>query len=124
VIHFVAYDTPVTQGSHTAVISKSTGQAFVKAQGEAKLKTWRDCVKSAAREAMVDSGLMSFPLEGPVLLAVTFTVYKPKNRPKTRLSWPEGKKDDIDKLLRAVMDACTAAGVWTDDGQAQGACST
>lgn len=116
VLHFAAYDTPVTQGSATAVISKSTGKPIYKPQHESGLNTWRDAVKKAAREA-IDLSSDPYPLEGPVVLAVTFTLYKPKSRPKTRPTWPEGKKDDIDKLLRAVMDAMTAAGVWKDDGQ-------
>jgi Holliday junction resolvase RusA-like endonuclease len=116
VLHFVVYDSPVTQGSAKAVVSKSTNQPIYKPAHEKELGTWRDAVKKAAREAIeaTDGG---YPLEGPVVLAVTFTLYKPKNKPKTKPSWPEGTRQDLDKLLRAVMDAMTAAGVWKDDGQ-------
>jgi Holliday junction resolvase RusA-like endonuclease len=124
-LHFVAYDEPVPQGSKVAVVSKSTGKAFVKDQSEKSLHSWRDVVKTAARDA-IDAQVRRYedaewhpvyPIEEPVVLAVTFTVYKPKSRPKTRVTFPDKAKDDIDKLLRAVMDAITAAGVWKDDGQ-------
>jgi Holliday junction resolvase RusA-like endonuclease len=45
----------------------------------------------------------------------TFTLARPKSAPKAR--WAPDKKPDIDKLLRGLLDACTAAGVWVDDAQ-------
>lgn len=110
------YDTPRTQGSKVPFISKSTGKPGMKEQLGNDLKTWREAVKSAALEAKASS-VMPFPLEGPLIFGVTFTLYKPLSAPKRKPSWPMGKKNDVDKLLRSTFDALTAAGVWHDDGQ-------
>jgi hypothetical protein len=56
------------------------------------------------------------PLEGPVILAVTFTLVKPKSAPKTKVTWP-CKKPDLDKLLRSTCDGLKAGGAYADDAQ-------
>ena|SRR5215475_6766657 len=99
-----------------AFISRSTGRAAMKEQLGADLKTWREAVKTAATDAMtLVSG--DYPLTGPLVAAVTFTLYKPTSAPKRKPSWPTGKKKDVDKLLRSTFDALTASGIWEDDGQ-------
>lgn len=118
----IVRDKPVTQGSKVAFISKSTGKPGMKEQLGADLRTWREAVKSAARDAMevhLDATLfkVQYPLQGPLVAAVTFTVYKPASAPRRRPSWPTGKKNDVDKLLRSTLDAMVAAGVMVDDGQ-------
>lgn len=57
----------------------------------------------------------TWPLEGPVKLAVSFTLPRPKSAPKWRL-WPD-KKPDLDKLVRAIGDALTQSGAISDDAQ-------
>lgn len=117
----VVYDTPRTQGSKVAFISKSTGKAGMKEQLGNDLKTWREAVKSAALDAMADPVMGGapggYPLTGPLVASVTYTLYKPTSAPKRKPSWPMGKKNDLDKLLRSTFDSLTAAGVWGDDGQ-------
>lgn len=118
----IVRDKPVTQGSKVPFISRSTGRPGMKEQLGADLKTWREAVKTAAREAIEAHQTASalevlYPLTSPVVLGVTFTLYKPSSAPKRRPTWPMGKKNDVDKLLRSTLDALTAAGVWTDDGQ-------
>lgn len=44
------------------------------------------------------------PMDGR--LAVTIYTYQPDNR-----------RRDLDNVLKALLDACTAAGVWRDDSQ-------
>lgn len=112
----VVYDTPRTQGSKVAFISRSTGRAGMKEQLGDDLKTWREAVKSAALDAMARFP-GAYPLTGPLVASVTYTLYKPQSAPKRKPSWPMGKKNDLDKLLRSTFDSLTAAGVWGDDGQ-------
>lgn len=78
------------------------------------VKTWREDVKAAAEKAIADTGHVRF--EGPVSVRMIFTVQKPKSRPKTRRTWPDGMPD-LSKLVRATEDALTAAGVWRDDAR-------
>ncbi|RZU30472.1 endodeoxyribonuclease RusA [Blastococcus saxobsidens] len=57
-------------------------------------------------------------LEGPVSVAVVFTFDRPKSAPKSRRVWPVTRSSgDVDKLLRAVLDALVDAGVMRDDSQ-------
>jgi Holliday junction resolvase RusA-like endonuclease len=100
---------PVPQGS-----MKSVGPGRMIHSNAATLRPWRDTVAWQARAAMSDAGLTE-PLEGPVEVHATFTLARPKSAPKAR--WAPDKKPDIDKLLRGLLDACTAAGVWVDDAQ-------
>ena len=74
-----------------------------------KTKPWR--------QAIIDACLASdFAMaEGPVSLEVAFYLPRPKSAPKS-VQQP-AKKPDLDKLVRAVCDALTAAGVWRDDSQ-------
>lgn len=113
----VVHDTPKTQGSKVPFISKSTGRAGMKEQLGEDLKTWREAVKTAAVDAMAAADPGVYPLTGALIFAVTFTLYKPVSAPKRKPTWPMGKKNDLDKLLRSTFDSLTAAGVWGDDGQ-------
>lgn len=108
----VIHDNPVPQGSHFAVVSKTTNKAFVKSANEKKLKTWRDSVRDAVVEARGEAP----PLEGAVLLAVTFTMHKPVSRPKYKFTVPQ-TKPDLDKLLRSTMDGLTVGGAYRDDAR-------
>jgi len=80
------------------------------------LKVWREAVKAAAIDAMA-AAPGEYPLAGPLVASVVYTLYKPVSAPKRKPSWPMGKKNDLDKLLRSTFDSLTAAGVWNDDGQ-------
>lgn len=111
-ITIVVHDKPEPQGSHVAVVSKSTGKAFVKRANEKNEKTWRSAVRDAVVKAMDGRP----PLEGPVALAVTLTLPKPVSAPKRKPVWP-WKKPDCDKLLRSVFDGLTAGGAYRDDAQ-------
>jgi Holliday junction resolvase RusA-like endonuclease len=79
-----------------------------------RTKPWQELVQWAALDAMVPHRHL-FPLRGPLAVTIVFTVPRPKSLPK-RVLWPTAKRD-LDKLLRAVFDALTAAGVIQDDGQ-------
>ena len=59
----------------------------------------------------------SFAQYVPVRVDLLFTVPAPKNLPVHTVVYPT-KIPDLDKLVRAVYDAITKAGVWHDDSQA------
>ena len=81
-------------------------------ESSAKVKPWREAVKSAALQVRGDR------LEGAVEVAVCFTFDKPKSAPKRRRTWPVTRSSgDVDKLLRSTFDALTDAGVFKDDSQ-------
>jgi len=52
---------------------------------------------------------------GPVVVSLCFGLL----RPKTSSEPFPGKRPDIDKLTRAVLDSLTDARIWRDDGQVQ-----
>lgn len=90
------------------------------------LRPWRSTVTMYARQAMAAKQEMGFPLTGPVTVVMDFTFARPKAHYGTGRN--EGKvKDnaplyhpsvpDLDKLIRAVHDGMTDAGLWVDDSQ-------
>jgi crossover junction endodeoxyribonuclease RusA len=99
---------PAAQGS-----MRSLGPRRMVHSNADKLHPWRDSVAWQVRQGMADAGLE--PFEGPVAVAATFTLPRPKSAPRSR--WAPDRKPDIDKLLRGLLDGCTAGGVWTDDAQ-------
>lgn len=87
------------------------------------VKPWRESIRSAALDAMGDNWT---PHTDAVSLMATFRMPRPKGHYGTgrnelllRPSAPRQHivKPDLDKLLRAVLDALTSAGVWRDDSQ-------
>ena len=73
------------------------------------VKPWRVDVAWRAREAFLT------PFDGPVKLELEFVMPRPKSTPKK--STPAAiKRPDLDKLVRAVMDAITRV-VVVDDSQ-------
>lgn len=78
------------------------------------LPAWRKAVTVAAREVADDEGWAT--TAGPVRLEVIFYLDRPSTVSQTKRPFPI-KPPDIDKLVRAVCDALTDAGVWEDDGQ-------
>ena len=104
--------TPVPQGS---MVATKTGKLYH--QNSAKLKSWRlDIMQSFASELPSD-----WDKNGAVQVNCDFVFDRPKNHmgaKGVRPSAPMCKmtKPDIDKLLRAVLDALTGV-VMLDDSQ-------
>ena len=97
---FFAEGDPVSQGS----MSVFKGRAVH--SNNAKLKAWRTIVNQAAAEA----GMKPLPL--PVSVNLKFHL----KRPKTVNRAVPSVKPDLDKLVRAVLDAMTGVG-YDDDSQ-------
>ncbi len=95
--------TPVPQGSKTAFV---VGGRAVLAEANKRLKPWREHV---ARVARAQAG--GFEFTGPVAVTLLFLFERPKSVKRALPS----VKPDLDKLVRAIFDGLTAAGVWTDD---------
>lgn len=100
--------TPVPQGSKKAyVVGK---RAVVVDDNAAVLKPWRAAIKVAAVEAWAGRPAMR---DEALVVTCDFRLVRPKSVRRER----PHKKPDVDKYLRAVMDALTDAAVWGDDGQ-------
>jgi crossover junction endodeoxyribonuclease RusA len=104
-----AYCTPQPQGSARAFIRN--GRANITSDNK-KLKPFRSEVTSCAIDAM--QGHMMFAKHAPVKLYITFLFRKPESVSKKR-TFPV-VKPDLDKLLRATLDALTGV-VFHDDAQ-------
>lgn len=121
ILDFAVYGKPEQQGS-----VKSWGKGRYADTNDKNLRPWRADVSVAAVDAIRalgnDSGVPAgdaepaFPLGGPLAVVCEFTVRKPTTAPKSRVTYPD-KRPDLDKYLRAVLDALSAAGVYRDDGQ-------
>lgn len=102
------YGRPAPQGS-----KKSVGNnRFIEASKY--LPAWRKAVKEAAIAAVADSGWET--LQGAVRLECVFYLERPATIKLSARPLPI-KPPDISKLLRAVEDSLTDAGVWGDDSQ-------
>jgi Holliday junction resolvase RusA-like endonuclease len=113
--------TPAPQGSKSAYVVN--GRA-VMTESSKKVKPWRQDVKQAARDALPDIGWNAYT--GPVELAITFYMPRPKAHYRTGRHAHELRPDapsyvdkmpDLSKLVRSTEDALSEARVWGDDRQ-------
>ena len=85
------------------------------------LKPWRASVAAYAAEAMRRDGVQT--ATGPCAVTIHATFGRPKAHYRTNgelKDWAPSlvvTKPDIDKVVRACLDALTDAGVWRDDAQ-------
>jgi len=92
--------------------NRAQGGRFIEASKY--LPAWRKAVTSTAVAIMEDEGWAT--CTDPVTLEVIFYLERPATIPQSKRPWPI-KPPDLDKLLRAVADSCSDAGVWHDDDQ-------
>jgi Holliday junction resolvase RusA-like endonuclease len=122
-LEFFADGDPVPQGSTRAFARN--GRVVTTNDPSGRLERWRGDIRSAAKP-ILPPGFDC--LEGPVAISVDFAFARPrshylpvtKSRPVAVLRpdapvW-HSQKPDVDRLLRAVLDALTAV-VWRDDSQ-------
>ena len=115
-IEFFVPGLPIAQGSKRHV---GNGVMVESAKG---LKDWRHAITDTAWTYRLQQEQWT----GPVYVRLTFYFPRPKShhvagdpsRPvkPTAPGYPTGRPD-LDKLVRAVLDAMTAASVWRDDSQ-------
>lgn len=104
-MRFYVHGEPATQGSMTAVYNRRLACASVRHSNAPALGMWRTDIAHAAREA---GGTV---VEGPVAITIVFGMRAPQD---TRHGYP--KKGDLDKLVRAVLDALTGV-LYVNDNQ-------
>lgn len=107
-ISFFVAGQPVPQGSSRAFVKN--GKAIITSTSGQSLKDWRGAIAGAAREH-TDSVFV-----GPVRVVAHFVLPRPKSLPKRDVRPWADKKPDIDKILRACLDALTGV-VYSDDAQ-------
>lgn len=105
-IRFTVPGKPIPQGSKRGFVAGS--RAVVVDVNPQSLGAWRSAVAVAAAEAAAGS-----QVEGAVEVDVVFRFTPPLS---VRRAYPS-VRPDLDKLVRALLDALTASGVIRDDGQ-------
>ena len=108
IIEFTVAGEPQTKGSAKAFRHRTTGKIVVR-NDNAKCATWASTVSWRAKRAASSAGL-SRPLAVPVRVTAAFSLALP---PTSKLPAP---RLDVDKLVRAVLDALTGI-VYVDDKQ-------
>jgi Holliday junction resolvase RusA-like endonuclease len=115
----VVAGTPVPQGSMRAFTRN--GKTWATSDNP-RTRPWKAAVTSAAARVVEDAGLANPCYERhPVAVAITFRFPRPKGHYGVRGLLPSAPaqmtgRPDIDKLVRAVLDALTGI-VWRDDAQ-------
>jgi crossover junction endodeoxyribonuclease RusA len=110
-IEFTVYGLPVPQGSTRAFIPRGWKRAIVTADNK-KTKPWRQeiagaCYAAIGRQAGAGPNV-------PIRIEVRFFFPRPKSLKKSVLD--KTTKPDIDKLVRAALDALTGI-AFDDDSQ-------
>jgi crossover junction endodeoxyribonuclease RusA len=112
-ISFTVFGTPQPQGSARAFLSKD-GKRPILTSDNARLKPWRQELAWVAVDAMQKSQQQKAPRGVPISVSLAFYFEKPKSARKSA-HW-KITKPDLDKLLRAVLDALTGI-AYEDDSQ-------
>lgn len=119
---FFVPGVPVAQGSKKSL---GPGRPWIEANKD-RLMPWRDSVAHAARAAWGQWEADDWLFPGPVRLDLVFSFPRPKSHYRTGSHAGELRADaplwktsapDLSKLVRAVEDAITIAGIWRDDAQ-------
>jgi len=108
---FTVYGTPVPQGSMKAFIPPGFSRPIITSDNE-KLKPWRNEVAGCALVEMKRNKFERCGRRVPIVIEVTFFFHPTKDRRMVHKT----TKPDIDKLLRAMLDALTGI-VFEDDAQ-------
>lgn len=101
---------PAPQGSKRYLGVK--GGKGITVESSKAVAPWRADVRSAVQAATFDP----IPAGAGAVVHLVFVMPRPASTPKRRTP-PAVKRPDLDKLIRAVLDALSSAGVWHDDSQ-------
>lgn len=96
---------PASQGSHSVINGR------IVQVNSSKHKRWRNAVVFAALDLISDDWK---PIDEPVELSVIFYLTRPKTVQDRLLP---SVMPDLDKLIRAVADSLTDAGIYADDSR-------
>jgi Holliday junction resolvase RusA-like endonuclease len=103
---FYVKGVPIPQGSKTARVVNGR---VVMWESNKKLKAWRDTITKQVETDMIET----YSDGTPIKMVLTFEFVKPKSSSRVHPT----VKPDVDKLVRAVLDALTKAGIYHDDCQ-------
>ena len=106
-IEIIVYGIPGPQGSKKHV----GGGRMI--ESSKKVKPWREAIYWAVRDYFNGPPQM---IRGAVIVNTIYTLPKPKNAPKNRVTYPD-RYPDVDKLDRATFDGLTKSGVIEDDSR-------
>lgn len=122
-LDFTVHGTPVPQGSKRIgrLGGKAGGRPIILDANDKTLAPWRALMAEAAAAAR--HRLAWGPFTGAVAIDLTFTVERPTSHfrgdgtltPSARVA--PSIRPDLDKYIRACLDAITESGAWEDDGQ-------
>lgn len=122
-LDFTVFGKPVPQGSKRIgrLGGKAGGRPIILDANDKTLGPWRNLMRDAAAAARHKLGWG--PYIGPVAIDLTFTVERPSSHfrgdgtltPSARVA--PSIRPDLDKYVRAALDAITESGAWEDDGQ-------
>lgn len=121
---FRVFGNAASQGSKIPGMNRKTGKMFVRDQAGKGLTDWRqDIIRAAltARGCDPDTGEMipgTEPVKtitGACSVQIQFLVPRPASISVAKRKHPS-VKPDLDKMVRAVLDALKEAGAYTDDG--------
>lgn len=118
---FTVFGTPRPQGSLRLFRSPKTQREVAKYANSTI--EWRNRVQAELREQYDGRPTII----GEVLVRLDFEMPRPKHHFGTGRNagvlkpsaphWPTNSGGDLDKLVRAINDSLTDAGVWVDDAQ-------
>lgn len=126
-LHIVVVGKPAPQGSKRPVRNKHTGRINMVESSE-RVGAWRSDIRDAALKLLDPPDNYAGLWEAPLVVGIQFRLARPKNHylpansrrdtPFLRDNAPKhpAGKPDLDKLIRAVLDALTGL-VWRDDSQ-------
>lgn len=116
IFRIAVYGHPAPQGS-----KRHVGRG-VMVESSKYVASWREDVRSAGlgevrccNEPDCHALRHPFPLDGPLIARMVFTLRKPTSAPKRRRTWPT-KYPDVVKLARSTEDSLTGV-AWKDDAQ-------
>ena len=110
-ITFTVYGVAYPKGSKQAIVTRDGRYAGMR-ESSGGVAGWSQLVRGEASRAMAVAPMQV----GPIRVFVTFALPRPKKFSKRGQPVAHLTAPDIDKLLRAVLDALTHV-AWHDDSQ-------
>lgn len=114
---------PMPQGSKRALRNQHSGRVQL-VESSKRVEPWRADIRAEVGRA---TAAVTFPKSGPMAVDLYFTLPRPSGHYRTGKNagmlrelappYPAGRPD-LDKLVRAVLDAIGSTGmVWDDDAR-------
>jgi Holliday junction resolvase RusA-like endonuclease len=108
---------PVPQPRVKGRLAGRPGAQFIQIYTPSTADEWKASIRAAAHRVMGNRQCV-----GPLRLCTQFLMPRPESHFLTAGLRPDAptfhtnERADIDNLVKAVMDACTDAGLWSGDG--------